>query len=257
MRKPQPDRTPAFSLVELLAVMAIISILAGMILPALGRALATARSTVCAGNLRQLGLMHLSYTQENAGWVISPYADNAVGSWINFFCRDFCDNSEEVFHCPGIPDNAWFAPPGGQGDYDLPIGATYLMNACGNGASKWSGSSISDKNISFGWTQGFVGTAKYALPVRYRYVRQPTARILLVESSWGFANLIAPTRASAGRYVDRYAQTDHGVPITSTSYAAYRNVGDHHLGGFNALMGGFSVRAMRVSDDWEWVAYVK
>lgn len=58
-------RSEAFSLVELLVVMAILAVLVAVLLPVLARTRASAMKVVCAGRLRELTLACLMYRDEN------------------------------------------------------------------------------------------------------------------------------------------------------------------------------------------------
>lgn len=77
-------RRAAFSLLELVAVSAIIGLLAGLLLPTLTRARAKAHQAVCSSNLRQIGYAALLYYDEHQRLPASPYAGYIMWNGVEY-----------------------------------------------------------------------------------------------------------------------------------------------------------------------------
>lgn len=81
LRRPIRGTQPraAFTLIEVLVVVAIIALLIAILLPSLARARELARRTVCSSHMHNLSLAVLQYAHSNQGKVIEGRTDGAGG----------------------------------------------------------------------------------------------------------------------------------------------------------------------------------
>ncbi|MEQ9461294.1 MAG: prepilin-type N-terminal cleavage/methylation domain-containing protein [Phycisphaeraceae bacterium] len=104
-------RVPGFTLIELLVVISIISLLIGILLPALGAARASARTMACLSNLRQTGLAFSIYATDHNDLFPSRsdlwYRANVLGQYIQGGDTTTPGNiGGSTYACPSDEDGA-------------------------------------------------------------------------------------------------------------------------------------------------------
>ena len=100
-KRQREFETSAFSLVEVLVVIAIIVLVVSLVIPAMGRARDQANSMACRANLRSLALGCLAYASEHDSILpTSATVNNPHADLIEILsASDYVDDME-IYYCP-------------------------------------------------------------------------------------------------------------------------------------------------------------
>lgn len=97
---------PAFTLIELMVVVALVALLLAILLPATGRARFLARTAVCASQFHQWGLATASYTFDGNG-LLPSFESPAIGGSNTW---DAANEFRPAMVARGVSWKLWFCP---------------------------------------------------------------------------------------------------------------------------------------------------
>ncbi len=123
MKRFRSSTWSAFTLIEILIVLAIVMLLAALLFPVLNRVRNGARSVACQSNLHQIGLAMQLYTENYGGRYPAYGAQPPSCTWVDAMVP--YTKSTQVFICPSDPDETYESGCGLQQDVN---GAPRTLN---------------------------------------------------------------------------------------------------------------------------------
>jgi len=236
----------AFTLVELLVIIAMVGIFVVLLAPALAGTKDHAQRALCANNLRELGLGTAVYAEHyNGAYPITQAGANPVNyvrggyytRWV------FYDGSRPGFHLSQTWDGGtWPDYPGTTGTFWRNLGMLYPERLAGDGSMFYCPGLNAKKPISAESANSYqpLLTTDYVGSIRSSYIYNPWV-------DGNYNRLYAKTSSVIGRkvfgldYMDRYIWNSDGTVNTENI-----NFGHSQARGWNVLFSDNSVDFKRV-----------
>lgn len=256
----------AFTLAELLIVVAILALLAALLFPVLSRAREGGRKSVCQSNLRQIGLGIQQYSRD--------YDETYLGYQLSYGTADvswptllhpYVKNSP-IFACPTASETPTSSPffPGrsyvgllptdgsdsGQGRVNV---LSYAMNVIRSNRlnSNQEGWRTPGWGTPANPKHGFISPS--GTPLRVAAVPAPSATIFVVDAWTTNVSPVLSNRAQTLRQIKWERGTDYGdLSAPANANTAHTRVASRHLDGFNVLFADGHVQWRTQTKPSEW-----
>lgn len=158
-------KTKAFTLIDLLAVVAIIAILAGLLLPILVKAKRSARTTTCKSNLHQQAIMMTMYLDDSGGLYPLATRGGGIPLWQRATAKS--DNLQTLV-CPES------VPASDQYKTNVPNAPAYIFPHYGYNYIGTGFVGLSLQNLGLGGTPKLVGQTPVYTQMNANAIRIPS-----------------------------------------------------------------------------------
>ncbi len=242
-----PRRSRAFSLVELLVVIALIAVLLGLLLPAVQKVREAANRTQCTNNLHQIGLalhhyhdVYQTFPPGGIEWRGSDPSKRQL-AW-SAFILPYLDQ-ETVYRKLDL-NTPFDSPENAEGAATiLPV---YLCPSTPRSEYRFQGRGLTDYGGIFGqalFGQNYPpnGTMLFDLPIRVAMITDGTAHTVMIAEDTQRAE---DTRSNDGQWINAMNLFDVAAPINQGPILD-PDIHSDHPGGANGLFADGSVHFLR------------